>query len=171
MRSAFCTNKERINKDMVEQTVYEAVRSCILQLADEKAWKGRTVPEKSLDEEKRIAQIDREICQLSVKMADLYRDTAEGILDDSDYILFKTDFTKRRETLEAEKKQLLAAVKKSKKKPESVSTADYLKQCRRNKKLTRQMVETFVDRVKIYGRGRIEVQLLCRDEILRRLEG
>lgn len=171
LRSAFCTNKERINKGMVEQTVYEAVQSCILQLADEKAWKGRTVPEKSLDEEKRIAQIDREICQLSVKMADLYRDTAEGILDDSDYILFKTDFTKRRETLEAEKKQLLAAVKKSKKKPESVSTADCLKQCRRNKNLTRQMVETFVDGVKIYGRGRIEVQLLCRDEILRRLEG
>lgn len=171
LRSAFCTNKDRINKDMVEQTVYEAVQSCILQLADEKVWKDRTVPEKSLDEEKRIVQIDREICQLSVKMADLYRDTAEGILDDSDYILFKTDFTKRKETLEAEKKQLLAAAKKSKKKPEGVSTADYLKQCRRNKKLTRQMVETFVDGVKIYGRDRIEVQLLRRDEILRRLEG
>lgn len=171
LRSAFCTNKDRINKDVVEQTVYEAVRSCISQLADKKAWKGRTVPEKSLDEEKRIAQIDREICQLSVKMADLYRDTAEGILDDSDYILFKIDFTKRKEALEAEKKQLLAAAKKSKKKPESVSMSDYLKQCRRNKKLTRQMVETFVDGVKIYGRDRIEVQLLCRDEILRRLEG
>lgn len=48
---------------------------------------------------------------------------------------------------------------------------DYLKQCRRNKKLIRQMVETFVDGVKIYGRDRIEVQLLCRDEIFRRLEG
>lgn len=171
VRSAFCANKERINKDMVEQAVYKAVQSCILQLADEKAWKVRTVPEKSLDEEKRITQIDREICQLSVKMADLYRDTAEGILDDSDYILFKTDFTKRKETLEAEKKQLLAAAKKLKKKPEIVSTADYLKQCRRSKKLTRQMVETFVDGVKIYGRDRIEVQLLCQDEILRRLEG
>lgn len=171
LRSAFCANKERINKDMVEQAVYKAVQSCILQLADEKAWKVRTVPEKSLDEEKRITQIDREICQLSVKMADLYRDTAEGILDDSDYILFKTDFTKRKETLEAEKKQLLAAAKKLKKKPEIVSTADYLKQCRRSKKLTRQMVETFVDGVKIYGRDRIEVQLLCQDEILRRLEG
>lgn len=171
LRSAFCTNKDRINKDVVEQTVYEAVQNCILQLADKKAWKGRTVPEKSLDEEKRIAQIDREICQLSVKMADLYRDTAEGILDDSDYILFKTDFTKRKEALEAEKKQLLAAAEKSKKKPGSVSMADYLKQCRRNKKLTRQMVETFVDGVKIYGRDRIEVQLLCWGEILRRLEG
>ena len=92
-------------------------------------------------------------------------------MDDSDYILFKTDFTKRKETLEAEKKQLLAAAKKLKKKPEIVSTADYLKQCRRSKKLTRQMVETFVDGVKIYGRDRIEVQLLCRDEMLRRLEG
>lgn len=171
LRSAFCTNKDRINKDVVEQTVHEAVQSCILQLADEKAWKDRTVPGKSLDEEKRIAQIDREICQLSVKMADLYRDTAEGILDDSDYILFKTDFTKRKEALETERKQLLSAAQKSKKKPEGVSTADYLKQCRRNKKLTRQMVETFVDGVKIYGRDRIEVQLLCRDEILRRLEG
>ena len=170
VRSAFCANKERINKDMVEQAVYKAVQSCILQLADEKAWKVRTVPEKSLDEEKRITQIDREICQLSVKMADLYRDTAEGILDDSDYILFKTDFTKRKETLEAEKKQLLAAAKKLKKKPEIVSTADYLKQCRRSKKLTRQMVETFVDGVKIYGRDRIVVQLLCQDEILLRFD-
>ena len=171
LRSAFCTNKDRINKDMVEQAVYEAVQSCISQLADKKAWKGRAVPEKSLDKEKRIAQIDREICQLSVKMADLYRDTAEGILDDADYILFKTDFTKRKEALETEKKQLLVAAKKTKGEPESVSIEDYLRQCRRNKKLTRQMVETFVDGVKIYGRDRIEVQLLCRDEILRRLEG
>lgn len=171
LRSAFCTNKDRINKDAVEQTVHEAVRSCILQLADEKAWKDRTVPEKSFDEEKRISQIDREICQLFVKMADLYRDTAEGILDDSDYILFKTDFTKRKEVLEAERKKLLAAAEKSKKKPEGISAADYLKKCRRSRKLTRQMVETFVDGVKIYGRDRIEVQLLGRDEMLRRLEG
>ena len=171
LRSAFCTNKDRINKDMVEQAVYEAVQSCISQMADKKAWKGRAVPEKSLDKEKRIAQIDREICQLSVKMADLYRDTAEGILDDADYILFKTDFAKRKEALETEKKQLLAAAKKIKGEPESVSMEDYLKQCRRNKKLTRQMVETFVDGVKIYGRDRIEVQLLCRDKIFRRLEG
>ncbi len=171
LRSAFCTNKDRINKDMVEQAVYEAVQSCISQMADKKAWKGRAVPEKSLDKEKRIAQIDREICQLSVKMADLYRDTAEGILDDADYILFKTDFAKRKEALETEKKQLLAAAKKTKGEPESVSMEDYLKQCRRNKKLTRQMVETFVDGVKIYGRDRIEVQLLCRDKIFRRLEG
>ena len=92
-------------------------------------------------------------------------------MDDADYILFKTDFIKRKEALETEKKQLLTAAKKTKGKPESVSMEDYLKQCRRNKKLTRQMVETFVDGVKIYGRDRIEVQLLCRDEILRRLEG
>lgn len=171
LRSAFCTNKDRINKDVVEQTVHEAIQSCILQLADEKVWKDRTVPEKIPDEKQRIAQIDRELCQLSVKMADLYKDTAEGILDDSDYTLFKTDFIKRKEALEAERKQLLAVTEKSKKKPEGVSTADYLKQYRRNKKLTRQMVESFVDGVKIYGRNRIEVQLLHQDEILRRLEG
>lgn len=155
----------------MEQTVQETIQSCVLQLTDEKVWKDRVVPEKSLDEEKRIAQIDREICRLSVKMADLYRDTAEGVLDDSDYLLFKSDFTKRKEVLEAERKQLLAAVEKSKKKPEGVSAADYLKKCRRSGKLTRQMVETFVDGVKIYGRDRIEVQLLCRDEVLRRLGG
>lgn len=171
LRSAFCMNKDRINKEVVEQTVQETIQSCVLQLTDEKVWKDRVVPEKSLDEEKRIAQIDREICRLSVKMADLYRDTAEGVLDDSDYLLFKSDFTKRKEVLEAERKQLLAAVEKSKKKPEGVSAADYLKKCRRSGKLTRQMVETFVDGVKIYGRDRIEVQLLCRDEMLRRLGG
>lgn len=171
LRSTFCTNKDRINKDVVEQTVHEAIQSCILQLADEKVWKDRTVPEKIPDEKQRIAQIDRELCQLSVKMADLYKDTAEGILDDSDYTLFKTDFIKRKEALETERKQLLAVTEKSKKKPEGVSTADYLKQYRRNKKLTRQMVESFVDGVKIYGRNRIEVQLLHQDEILRRLEG
>ena len=171
LRSTFCTNKDRINKDVVEQTVHEAIQRCILQLADEKVWKDRTVPEKIPDEKQRIAQIDRELCQLFVKMADLYKDTAEGILDDSDYTLFKTDFIKRKEALETERKQLLAVTEKSKKKPEGVSTADYLKQYRRNKKLTRQMVESFVDGVKIYGRNRIEVQLLHQDEILRRLEG
>ena len=171
LRRAYCTNKDRIHKDILEQTVWQTIQTCILQLIEEKRLKDKTMSTNSHIEEKRIAQIDREIRQLSGKIADLYKDTVEGIIDDSEYLLFKMNFTKQKEVLEAERKQLLAEVEKSKKKPQDVSAADYLKKCRGNSKLTRQMVETFVDGVKIYGKNRIEVQLLCRDEILSRLEG
>lgn len=171
LRSAFCTNKDRIHKDVLEQIVWQTIQNCILQLMDEKALKGKEIPADSAAEERRIVQVDKEIRQLSGKIADLYKDTAEGILEASDYLFFKENFTKQKEMLEAERKQLLAIVKKSKKKQQDVTVADYLKKCRRSGKLTRQMVETFVDGVKIYGKDRIEVQLLCRDEILGRLEG
>lgn len=171
LRSAYCTNKDRIHKDILEQTVWQTIQTCILQLIEEKRLKDKTMSTNSHIEEKRIAQIDREIRQLSGKIADLYKDTVEGIIDDSEYLLFKMNFTKQKEVLEAERKQLLAEVEKSKKKPQDVSAAEYLKKCRGNSKLTRQMVETFVDGVKIYGKNRIEVQLLCQDEILSRLEG
>lgn len=171
LRSAFCTNKDRIRKDVLEQIVWQTVQNCILQLMDEKALKSKEIPADSSAEERRIVQIDKEIRQLSGKISDLYKDTAEGILDASDYLLFKENFIKQKEMLEVERKQLLAIVKKSKKKQQDVTVAGYLKKCRRSGKLTRQMVETFVDGVKIYGKDRIEVQLLCRDEIPGRLEG
>lgn len=171
LRSAFCTNKDRINKDVLEQTVQQTIQTCILQLTDEKILKDKAMPANSGIEEKRIVQIDREIRQLSGKIADLYKDVAEGVLDDSDYLLFKTDFAKRKEMLEEERKQLLVSLKRLKKKPQGISAAGYLKKCRRNSKLTRQMVETFVDGVKIHSKDHIEVNLLCRDEILRRLGG
>lgn len=171
LRSAFCTNKDRIHKDILEQTVRQTIQSCILQLLDKKVLKNKTMPANSHIEEKRIAQIDREIRQLTGRIADLYKDTAEGIIDDSEYLLFRTNFTNQKEVLEAERKQLLAVVEKSQKKPQDITAADYLKKCKRNSKLTRQMVEIFIDGVKIYGKDRIEVQLLCQDEILRRLEG
>lgn len=171
LRSAFCTNKDRIHKDVLEQIVRQTIQNCILHLMDEKALKGKEIPTDSAAEERRMVQVDKEIRQLSGKIADLYKDTTEGILDASDYLFFKENFTKQKEMLEAERKQLLAIVKKSKKKQQDVTVADYLKKCRRSSKLTRQMVETFVDGVKIYGKDRIEVKLLCRDEILGRLEG
>lgn len=170
-RSQFCTNSERIKKDVLEQVVLQTIQSSVLQLMDEKKLKDKVVAEKSVAEEKRIGQIEREIRQLSGKIADLYKDMADGILDDADYLLFKTDFTKRMELLEKEKKQLLETVKKQQKRKDNLSAVSYLKKCKKSNKLTRRMVETFVAGVKIYGKDRIEVELLCRDKILERLEG
>ncbi len=76
---------------LLEQTVQQTIQTCILQLTDEKILKDKAMPANSGIEKKRIAQIDREIRQLSGKIADLYKDAAEGVLDDSDYLLFKTE--------------------------------------------------------------------------------
>lgn len=104
LRSAYCTNKDRIHKDILEQTVRQTIQTCILQLIEEKRLKDKTMSTNS-HIEKRIVQIDREIRQLSGKIADLYKDTVEGIIDDSEYLLFKMNFTKQKEVLEAERKQ------------------------------------------------------------------
>ncbi len=170
-RSPFCTNKDRINKDVLEQAVLQTIKGCVLELVDEKRLKDRQAAEQPVMEERRITQIDRELRQISMKTADLYKDTAEGILDDADYLLFKTEFSKRKEALEKEKKQLLAVLSAAEKTQQTVSAAEYLKKCGKSRKLTREMVECFVSGVKIYGRDRIEVELLCSDKIMERLEG
>lgn len=169
--SPFCTNKGRVHKDILEQAVLRAIQGCILQLTDEKWLKDKKMEEQPETDEKRIIQIDRKIQHISVKIADLYKDTAEGILDDADYLLLKTDFSKRKEILEKERTQLILAVSKAKKKQQNISAVEYLKRYQKSKVLTREMIECFVSGVKIYGKDRIEVELLCRDKIMEGLEG
>lgn len=104
-------------------------------------------------------------------MADLYKDTAEGLLDDSDYLLIKTEYSNQIEKLEKEKKHLSSAIEKEKKKANSKSVAVIFKEYRRQGKLTREMVNTFVSDIKIYDRDTIEINLKCNDQIIEELEG
>ena len=171
LRESYCSNKYRINKQTLEQTVYQTIQGRIMQLLNVNQLRE---PAKMLSletDEKRMSEIAREIRKLSGKMADLYKDTADGLLDDSDYLMIKTEYSNQIEKLEEEKKHLSSAIEKEKKKANSKSVAVILKEYRRQGKLTREMVNAFVSDIKIYDRETIEINLKGNDQIIEVLEG
>lgn len=168
LRLAFCTNKDRVAKDELEKTVMECIQACILQFVEDGLLRQRK-PEAVEDLGKaRIVKIDRELAALAGKLADLYQDIADRILDDADYMLIRTEFLKQKEDLEREKSNLLREAEMKQKRGTGMSVPAKLKKYRIAKKLNREMVECFVDGIRIFEGRRIEVSLLCRDEILKR---
>lgn len=171
LRSAFCPNSKRVPKDMMEAAVLESIRECAGELLEEwKEKKEERIPVQN-DRSSRIRQIDRECASLVKKLADLYQDISEGILDTEDYLLMRTEFVKRREMLEKEKALLEEEEDKKQKAGNGKSVQEKLEKYSHAEKLDRRMVECFVEVVKIYEEKKIEVNLLDRAEIYRRLEG
>lgn len=170
LRTAICTNKDRIAKKDMDRFVLEQIKDCIRKILKEGVPNLET--EGNRDAEGiRIIRIDRELKALSGKLADLYQDVNEGILDDTDYLMMKKEFQRRREILELEKKHLINEVEKKQKRMQGMPPQDKLKKCLSVKKLNRVMVECFVKEVRILGGGRLEADLLECGEILYRLEG
>ena len=169
LRLAFCMNKDRIDKDELEQAVMECIQTCILQFVED----GQLRQKKPVATEdlgkSRIREIDKELASLAGKMADLYQDTADHLLDDADYLLMRTEFLKWKDTLEQEKSSLIHKGQKQPKNGTAIPAK--LKMYRTAKKMNREMVECFVEGIRIFEGKRIEVHLLCQDEILRSLEG
>lgn len=171
LRLAFCPNSKRVPKDRMEEAVLRSIRKCAEELLEE--WSGRkeeTIPVQN-DRSRRIRQIDRECASLVKKLADLYQDVSEGILDTEDYLLMRTEFVKRRESLEAEKILLEKEEDKAQNAGDGKSVKEKLEIYCRAEKLDRRLVECFVEIVKIYEEKKIEVNLLDKEEIYRRLEG
>lgn len=108
---------------------------------------------------------------LDGKLADLYQDAAEGILDDSDYLLMRKEYSHRKKELEDEKQLLLRLDEESRKKGDGTAAHSRIKKYQAFKTLSRELVECFVKLIKIYDGKRVEVRLLCRDEIMEKLEG
>lgn len=166
LRSALCHNSKRVPKDRIEDAVLKSIRECAGRLLEE--WKGRKEEQNPVPQDRslRIQQIDRECASLVKKLADLYQDVSEGILDAEDYLLMRTEFVKRRENLEGEKALLEKKEDREQKAGDGKSVLEKLGKYSHAQKLDRRMVECFVEVVKIY-----EVKLLDKDEIYRRLEG
>lgn len=169
LRLAFCMNKDRIDKDELEQAVMECIQTCILQFVEDGLLRQKKPVAVDDSGKSRIGEIDRELASLAGKMADLYQDTADHLLDDADYLLMRTEFLKRKDTLEQEKSSLIHKGQKQPKNGTAIPAK--LKKYRAAKKLNREMVECFVEGIRIFESRRIEVHLLCQDEILRRMEG
>lgn len=170
LRTAVCTNKDRLAKEDVDRFVLEQIKDCIRKMLKEGVPDLETKGSRDAEETK-IIRIDRELKALSGKLADLYQDANEGILDDSDYLMMKKEYQRRREMLEQEKKQLINEAEKKRKRMQGMPLQDKLKKCLSVKKLNRVMAECFVKEVRIFGGGRLESELLECSEILYRLEG
>lgn len=169
LRKAVCTNTWRPDKAEMERTVLEEIKKRIREILREGFPKQEKTDADGQKEKNEIAGIDRELKSISGRLADLYQDTADGILDDADYLLMRNEFSARKAKLEAEKENLLRAVSEKKKKPEDTAVRAALRNYLSAKKLSRAMVECFVEKVTVHEGRKIEVSLLEREEILRRM--
>lgn len=164
LRTAVCTNKWRPDKAETEALVLEEIKGCIRQMLQE------GLPEQAENdagvrtEKRELGRIEGELKSIAGKLADLYQDTADGILDDAEYLLMRNEFSARKMKLEAEKERRLHDVSEKERTKVQAVFQGYLSA----KGLSRAMVECFVERVTAYEGRRIEVSLLGREEILRR---
>lgn len=171
LREAVCTNKNRINKSSVESKVLESIKKCIFNNIDESSLSLQIADKNTQDIKKRMVQIERAIRQTNSKIADLYKDVSDGLIDENDYLLMKTKFLNDKKQLEREEKLLSDNMKKNSDSAGKLRAADYLKKCKKAKKLDRKMVESFIELVTINDDKSIEITFSCCDEILRKLEG
>lgn len=171
LREAVCTNKNRINKSSVESKVLESIKKCIFNNIDESSLSLEIADKNTQDIKKRMVQIERAIRQTNSKIADLYKDVSDSLIDENDYLLMKTKFLNDKKQLEREEKLLSDNMKKTSDSAGKLTAADYLKKCKKAKKLDRKMVESFIELVTINDDKSIEITFSCCDEILRKLEG
>ena len=171
LREAGCTNKNRINKSSVESKVLESIKKCIFNNIDESSLSLEIADKNTQDFKKRMVQIERAIRQTNSKIADLYKDVSDGLIDENDYLLMKTKFLNDKKQLEREEKLLSDNMKKTSDSAGKLRAADYLKKCKKAKQLDRKMVESFIELVTINDDKSIEITFSCCDEILRKLEG
>lgn len=171
LREAVCTNKNRINKSSVESKVLESIKKCIFNNIDESSLSLEIADKNTQDIKMRMVQIERAIRQTNSKIADLYKDVSDGLIDENDYLLMKTKFLNDKKQLEREEKLLSDNMKKTSDSAGKLRAADYLKKCKKAKKLDRKMVESFIELVTINDDKSIEITFSCCDEILRKLEG
>lgn len=171
LREAVCTNKNRINKSSVESKVLESIKKCIFNNIDESSLSLEIADKNTQDIKKRMVQIERAIRQTNSKIADLYKDVSDGLIDENDYLLMKTKFLNDKKQLEREEKLLSDNMKKTSDSAGKLRAADYLKKCKKAKKLDRKMVKSFIELVTINDDKSIEITFSCCDEILRKLEG
>ncbi len=168
-RSDICTNTWRPDKAETEKVVLEEVKACLRKMLQSGLPKQEKMDADGQTEKKEIARIDRELKSIAGKLADLYQDTAEGILNDADYLLMRNEFSARKSKLEAERESLVHIVSEKKRKPKDTAVQSTLKKYLSAKKLDRTMVECFVEKVIVHEGRDIKVKILEPEEILRRM--
>ncbi len=161
-----CVNRLGIDKHMVENIVFEIVQKSVLQLDD--IVRDREIcTDKSAKVRKRtVAEMERERIKIRRKLGDLYGDYSQGILDKHEYVLLKERYADTIEKLDRDIKSEQSFPDEVKK----VRLSEKLSEYRKSRRLTRAMVDAFVDTVVIHGRDRIEVLLQGNDVIINALK-
>ena len=170
LRSAVCTNKDRVDKAEVERFVLGEIKACIRRMLDEGISVGEPVSSEGDALEAEIRKAERELKGLDVKLADLYRDAADGLLDNGDYILLRKEFLGRKEKMGLERERLLREREEGRRKAQGPAE-EQLREWLAKERLDRRMAECFVVAVRVFEGRRLEASLLGRGEILRKMEG
>ena len=96
----------------------------------------------------------------------LYRDYLEQVLDEKDYLRFNQEYTERIEKLTGEMQELQKAADKYEKTPaEGKELIEMIRSCRSKRKLSKELVDAFVDKVIIYENKNIEIVLNFESEL------
>lgn len=171
LRSAVCmNNKDRVDKAEVERFVLGEIKGCIRQMLKEGISADGDMPAERESLEAEVRKAERALKGLDVKLADLYQDAVDGILDKGDYLLMRKEFLGRKEKLAQERERLLREREKCGNAGRGTAEARLRKWLSAGK-LDRQMAECFVEEVRVFKGRRLEASLLGRGEILRRMEG
>lgn len=163
-------SSHRIKEADLESRVFDTLRdmTAILLDADEVIKEAGNSANFRIDQKKtkeRISAKEKEITKYNQMLVSLYEDYRDGIVDKSDFAIIKESFEVKR--AEAEK-----AIDRLQKEAENIAAGierdtEWLEEHRKWKtmpSLTRNVVVSLIQSVKVYEGGDIEIVLDCDDE-------
>lgn len=111
-----------------------------------------------------IKSLSIKIGSLQKRKTQLYEDYTEGIVDEEEYLYIKTSYEREYDQLN---RQLEACIQKRTDYIEAFSSENkwikMIKSIRGTKKLTKDVVDAFIEKVTIYEGGRIEITMKYQD--------
>lgn len=172
-REPFCSNKGRVDKHVLEQAVLETIRQAVFNMQD--IVHDKPVCRNDGDMEKnsrRLNELALKKKQINRYMADLYEDYEEGLLDSHDYSVMKSKYQTEYDTADLEEKSIISNMKdRNARAAETKTLSEHLKKYRNVKKLSRGMVECFIEKVIVYDKERFKVVVKGTDSIFESLKG
>ena len=171
----FLSIPEPTLKDIVMQSIrLQIVQLCDLGSAVDKVSKSESVRQKRMELTMSMSDILANIAYIKTARIRLTKDYASGLLDDDEYKMAKAEFDSQL----AEEPNKLETVGKLRDKFDSIISAgkwiDEFKRYKGAKKLTQEMVDTFIKQIKVYPDKRIEIEWTYQEkqtEILSQIDG
>ena len=160
-----------VDNQIVETAVFEQIKIMIKLLLDIDEITAKIKASDEYAEKKRnigkvyAAQLDR-LKELEKQKNDMYMHLCEGLIDESEYLLLNRSYTDKIKATEeklAETEKTSAMLVKSP--MDDTSIRESIKAFKNKRKLSRDMVEAFIDKIIIYDKTRIEIVFSFNDEI------
>lgn len=167
-KDATCTN-HKISQDDVNAAVFNQISShmriCVDTVKVIRELNARSNGLRKYDVyEKAITKQRRELEKVNKKFSELYSDYADRLITESEYLQLKQQYLDKSEYLKLEIDNLLMAQNTySRSYKINADWEQLVHKYLHCRKLNKEMVDAFVDRVLIYEEGRIEVKLVYDD--------